>query len=343
MDEFQCIEKFFNKNGSPINPLLSNGFFVGVGDDASVFKLENNPPIVVTSDILVEGVHFSSNIKPASLGNRVLAVNLSDLAAMGANPLGFTLGLGLNKLNYAWLNDFSEGLFGASRLYGCDLLGGDTIKHNSAFNFFSVTAIGYIDGGNALRRNGMKLDDDIWVSGDLGEPISALQLQKESKKLIQPIPKIALGRQLKNVATSSIDLSDGLSSDLRHLMRASFPKNLEDIFVELYFESLVKCLNRNMIKWFAGKKNNLELVFLALQGGDEYELCFSAPSEARSEIRAISEKLDIPLTLIGSVRKRVVEQNRNDEKNKNDGHLWLKSLTNSFDDKYIEKSGYAHF
>ena len=139
MDEFQCIEKFFNKNRSPLNPLLSNRYFVGIGDDASVFKLEKDFPLVVTTDMLVGGVHFSSDIKPSSLGNRVLAVNLSDLAAMGANPLGFTLGLGLNKIDNLWLNDFSEGLFEASRMHSCDLLGGDTIRHGSAFNFFSIS------------------------------------------------------------------------------------------------------------------------------------------------------------------------------------------------------------
>ena len=274
MDEFQCIEKFFKNNGCPINSLLSNRFFVGVGDDASVFKLDKNFPLVITTDMLAEGCIFAE-IEPFFLGKRVLAVNLSDLAAMGACPLGFTLGLGLNALNSSWLFAFSRGLFEASQNYKCELLGGDTIKHKSNYNFFSVTAIGYIDGEKPLRRNGMKIGDDIWVSGDLGEPITALQLQKKSKKLVQPIPKVALGLKIREFATSSIDLSDGLSSDLRHLILASFSENSDKIFVELYFEEMLKCLSQNMY-WFAGKKDNLDLVMLALQSGDEYELCFSA-------------------------------------------------------------------
>ncbi len=343
MDEFQCIEKFFKKNGCPVNSVLSNRFFVGVGDDASVFKLDKNFPIVITTDMLAEGVHFSSEIDPFSLGKRVLAVNLSDLAAMGACPLGFTLGLGLNVLNSSWLLAFSRGLFEVSRNYKCELLGGDTIKHQSSHNFFSVTAIGYIEGEKALRRNGMKLGDDIWVSGDLGEPITALQLQKESKKLLQPIPKVDLGLKIRELATSSIDLSDGLSSDLRHLIGASFPKNSGKIFVELYFEEMLKCLSQNMVNWFAGKKDNLDLVMLALQSGDEYELCFSAPVDARTKIRDIGKNLNLPLTLIGSVRERSSEKNFHWSNNRNDGLVWLKSLTNTFDNIFVEKSGYVHF
>ena len=343
MDEFQCIEKFFKKNGFPVNPLLSNRFFVGVGDDASVFKLDKNFPLVVTTDMLVEGVHFSSEIDPFSLGKKVLAVNLSDLAAMGACPLGFTLGLGLNELNSSWLLTFSRGLFEASQHYKCELLGGDTIKHKSSNNFFSVTAIGYIEGERALRRNGMKLGDDIWVSGDLGEPITALQLQKESKKLLQPVPKVALGLKIREFATSSIDLSDGLSSDLRHMILASFSGNSDNIFVELYFEEMLKCLSQNMVDWFAGKKDNLDLVMLALQSGDEYELCFSAPVNARTKIRDIGKNLNLPLTLIGSVRERSSEKNFHLANNRNDGLVWLKSLTNTFDNIFVEKSGYVHF
>ena len=343
MDEFQCIEKFFKKNGCPVNPLLSNRFFVGIGDDASVFKLDKNFPLVITTDVLVEGVHFSSDIDPFSLGKRVLAVNLSDLAAMGACPLGFTLGLGLNELNSSWLLTFSRGLFEASQHYKCELLGGDTIKHKSSNNFFSVTAIGYIEGERALRRNGMKLGDDIWVSGDLGEPITALKLQKKSKKLVQPIPRVDLGLKIREFATSSIDLSDGLASDLRHLILASFTENSDKIFVELYFEQMLKCLSQNMVNWFAGKKGNLDLVMLALQSGDEYELCFSAPVYARTKIRRIGKNLNLPLTLIGSARERSSEKNFHSANNRNDGLVWLKSLTNTFDYIFVEKSGYVHF
>ena len=122
----------------------------------------------------------------------------------------------------------------------------------------------------------MKLGDDIWVSGDLGEPITALQDAKESKKLLQPMPKVDLGLKIRELATSGIDLSDGLSSDLRHLIVASFQRNSGEIFVELYFEEMLKCLSQDIVNWFAGKKDNLDLVMLALQSGDEYELCFGA-------------------------------------------------------------------
>ena len=117
-------------------------------------------------------------------------------------------------------------------------------QNKSSYNFFSITAIGYIEGEKALRRNGMKLGDDIWVPGDLGEPITALQLQKESKNL-QPMPKVDLGLKIRELATSGIDLSDGLSSDLRHLIVASFQKNSGEIFVELYFEEMLKCLSQD--------------------------------------------------------------------------------------------------
>ena len=169
-------------------------------------------------------------------------------------PLGFTLGLGLNALNSSWLLAFSRGLFEASQNYKCELLGGDTIKHKSNYNFFSVTAIGYIDGEKPLRRNGMKIGDDIWVSGDLGEPITALQLQKKIQKTCPADTQSCFGLKIKEFATSSIDLSDGLSSDLRHLILASFSENPDEIFVELYFEEILKCLSRNMVNWFDGKR-----------------------------------------------------------------------------------------
>ena len=189
----------------------------------------------------------------------------------------------------------------------------------------------------------MKVGDDIWVSGDLGEPITALQLQKESKKLIQPIPKVDLGLKIREFATSSIDLSDGLSSDLRHLILASFSGNSDKICVELYFEEMLKCLSQNMLNWFAGEKDNLDLVMLALQSGDEYELCFSAPVDARTKIRDIGKNLNLPLSLIGSVRERSSKKNFNFANDRNDGLLWLKSLTNAFDNIFVEKSGYVHF
>jgi thiamine-monophosphate kinase len=254
--------------------------------------------MAITSDMLVSGRHFFEDANPEWLGWKALAVNLSDLAAMGAKPLGFTLALSLPEANPVHLEAFSKGLFAIANHYSCPLIGGDTTA--GPLNI-CITAFGSIPKGKAIQRSGALGGDDIWVSGTVGDArliLAALRheidLSQDDLELIearmhQPTPRVELGIALRDIAHSAVDVSDGLLGDLRHILRQS---NKD---AEVFLDRLPK--SATLVKQSADIQNRY-----AAGGGDDYELCFTAPVSKREVLAKISANLHLPLTNIGSIK-----------------------------------------
>ena len=294
MDEFRLIERFFRRDSR------SPEVVVGIGDDGAVVKAEANEQTVLVTDTLVAGVHFPERTDPQDLGYKLLAVNLSDIAAMGATPTWFLLNLVLPDANEIWLEEFSTGLFSLAGEYGVELIGGDTARGPLCV---SATVGGHVKSGTALRRNGAQAGDQLWVSGTLGDAAIGLDLIRgvlEASdqdmsylvgRLNRPKPRIELGLALGAVATSSIDVSDGLLADLGHILResGSLGAIVDVSCLPLSLQAIEACGES-----LARQK--------ALTGGDDYEICFTASSAQRSQIEQLRDNCNVKLTCIGSVR-----------------------------------------
>jgi thiamine-monophosphate kinase len=288
MNEFELIQNYFNW------PLSDPDIELGIGDDAAIFNLDSGYQLVTTTDTLSEGVHFFKNDSPEDIAYKSLAVNLSDIAAMGATAKCFTLAITLPKLDEIWLKQFSESLKQTSEKYNVSLIGGDTTR--GPLNI-TITMMGVVETSKAIKRSGARNGDNIYVSGEIGD--AALCLKKinagerphkaELIKLNRPIPRIELGSALKGIANSCIDISDGLEQDLSHIIKASKVGAMVDI------QELP--LSQSMIKYI---ENNNDWA-LPLCGGDDYELCFTAPENFNSEIINIAEFCKIKITKIGVI------------------------------------------
>ena len=288
MNEFELIQNYFSwEHNEPSIEL-------GVGDDAALFNLPHGHQLVTSSDTLVEGIHFFKDASPSDIAYKSLAVNLSDIAAMGASAKCFTLSLTIPKLDHEWLEKFSSSLKESSRLFNVHLVGGDTTK--GPLNI-TITMMGSIEIDSAIKRSGAKDGDDIYVSGDLGT--AALCLKKindgespnlnELEKLHRPVPQLELGSALKHLANSCIDVSDGLEQDLSHILKASDVGATIDVLKLPIKESVTEYL-KNTNDWS-----------LPLCGGDDYELCFTANKSNRDQIRLLSENLKTKVTKIGEI------------------------------------------
>jgi len=297
LGEFDLIERFF-KTQSDLMLVSSPGSVkLGIGDDCALITSDPHEEMAITSDMLVSGRHFFEDTNPEWLGWKALAVNLSDLAAMGAKPLGFTLALSLPEANPVHLEAFSKGLFAIANHYSCPLIGGDTTA--GPLNI-CITAFGSIPKGKAIRRSGALDGDDIWVSGILGDArltLAALRheidLTQDAIELIkarmhQPTPRIELGIALRDIAHSAVDISDGLLGDLRHILQQS---NKD---AKVFLDRLPK--STTLLKQSADIQNRF-----AASGGDDYELCFTAPVSKREVLTKISANLHLPLTNIGTI------------------------------------------
>ena len=270
--EFELIEKYFSRP--------AHRAALGVGDDCALIEPEPGMQLAVSSDMLVEGRHFLSTVAPERLGHKALAVNLSDLAACGAEPLAFTLALALPRADEAFLAPFARGMFALAERHGCELVGGDTTA--GPLNL-ALTVFGQVPAGQALLRSGARPGHDIWVSGQLGDARLALEVfrgravlagdafEQVRRAMECPEPRIALGLALRGLATSAIDLSDGLVGDLGQVMRRSG--------VGATIE--VDALPRSDI--LAGQGLELQRECL-LSGGDDYELLFTAPVSRREAV-----------------------------------------------------------
>lgn len=287
--EFEIIERYFKKKMKQTA--------LGVGDDAAMIHVRNNYQLAISSDMLIENIHFLKNTNPSHLGWKSLAVNLSDIAAMGAIPKWATLSISLPKINHAWLKKFSKGFFKCADKFGIDLIGGDTTKGPLSI---SITIMGESKKDEALLRSGAKINDDIWVTGQLGLASMGLaNLQGQLKlpprikmKCIRaleiPTPKTFLGSYLSRYANSCIDISDGLIQDLRHILKAS-----------KVGASLL--LNDIPCEKFIHTSKQYQFV---LNGGDDYELLFTAAKKNRTFIKKIAKKTNTPVTMIGNITKK---------------------------------------
>ncbi|MEJ1959493.1 MAG: thiamine-phosphate kinase [Nitrosomonadales bacterium] len=290
MSEFDLIQRYFNR-ATPSAEL-------GVGDDAALLRVGSGMEVAISTDMLVSGTHFLPDTDPFMLGHKTLAVNLSDLAAMGAQPRWALLSLSLPHADDKWLQKFSEGFFALADQYGVELVGGDTTR--GSLNL-CVTIIGEIPPGVALRRSGAQIGDDIWVSGYLGDAALALaHLQGKvqmsaadfslcASALHQPVPRVGLGLALRGVANSAIDVSDGLLADLGHILECS------KLGAEIEFNALpVSSAMRPYLSQTMG-------MHCALAGGDDYELCFTVPVARRDAVENLSRRMGLPLTRIGTI------------------------------------------
>jgi thiamine-monophosphate kinase len=296
--EFDLIQRFFKTQSQAMLANNPGSVILGIGDDCALLKTDPTEEVAITSDMLVCGRHFFADANPEWLGWKALAVNLSDLAAMGAKPLGFTLALALPEPNSAWLEAFSKGLFAIAHQFNCPLIGGDTTA--GPLNI-CITAFGSIPKKKAIRRSGALEDDDIWVSGFVGDArltLAALRHEIElatgdvasiEVRMHQPTPRVHLGLALRGVANSALDVSDGLLGDLKHILKQSSKD------AEIFLNRIPR--SATLRKQTPAIQNQY-----AASGGDDYELCFTAPNSKRDVIAKISADLNLLLTQIGSIK-----------------------------------------
>ena len=287
--EFDLIAKYFAR---PVRRAVLGG-----GDDCALLQPTPGLQWAISTDALVEGRHFLSTVPPDALGHKSLAVNLSDLAACGARPVAFTLSLTLPRVDEAFLAGFADGLYALADAHDIELVGGDTTA--GPLNI-GITVMGEVPPGQALRRNGAKAGDDLWVSGRLGDARLALEafrgtasLRGEAfedvrRAMERPQPRVALGIALRGVASAAIDLSDGLVGDLGHILRASrVGATLREADIP-HGPHVAACT-------LAQRRTCL------LAGGDDYELLFAAPASAHAQVRDAGERAGVPVTCIGTL------------------------------------------
>lgn len=290
LGEFELINRYFVPLGHSSPSLI-----MGIGDDAAIVSFPQ--PVAITMDTLVEGIHFLHDDPPETIGHKVLAVNLSDLAAMGASPSSYLLAITLPKAEDAWLGAFAQGMSTLADRYGVTLIGGDTTSGPLSI---TVTAIGDIDPHRCLKRDAAKIGDDIYVTGTLGAAALFILSRKEGIVLSDsalaacqtayqcPSPRVELGQALLGYAHACIDISDGLVADLGHILKASQVGATLDLNAIPLAQAL-SVLTQDRAQ------------ALAISGGDDYELCFTAPVSARESICHIAKDFHIDITRIGGV------------------------------------------
>jgi thiamine-monophosphate kinase len=286
--EFDLIARYFTRP--------SRTAVLGVGDDAALLRVSPGMELAVSADMLVSGRHFFPDTDAERLGRKALAVNLSDMAAMGALPRWILLSLALPEVDEAWLSRFASGLLGMAERFGVELVGGDTTR--GPLNI-SITILGEVEAGQALRRDAAQVGDDIWVSGELGGAALALRQLRGAteltsdestaclERLESPEPRVALGRRLIGLAHAAIDVSDGLLADLGHVLERS-GKGAH--------------IDWEKVPTAVALRTRPDLIpACALAGGDDYELCFTAPAAHRNPILAAAAAAKSPVTRIGRV------------------------------------------
>jgi thiamine-monophosphate kinase len=298
MGEFELIARYFTRPAR-----AQAGVALGVGDDCALLRPAAGMQLAVSSDMLVQGRHFLSTVDPFLLGHKALAVNLSDLAACGARPLAFTLALALPRAEAAWLEPFSRGLFALADAHGCELVGGDTTQ--GPLNI-CITVFGEVPGGQALLRSGARAGDDLYVSGTLGDARVALEVFRGTlsvdaavfaatrQRMEQPTPRVALGQALRGVATSAVDISDGLLGDLGHILRAS------GVGASIETATALQLMACTLGATPAALDGERQLQYV-LSGGDDYELAFTAPPGAREAVATASAQSATQVTRIGRI------------------------------------------
>ena len=275
MNEFELINRYFRRTAA------APGVVVGIGDDGAVLAPDPNKQQVQVIDTLVEGVHFPPQTSAADIAYRAVAVNLSDIAAMGAEPRWMTLALTLGNAEEEWLESFASGLFEAADEHKVSLIGGDTTSGQAVTVTIAVT--GEVEEGKALLRSAARAGDSIYVTGTVGDAAAGLALLQRgesddflSRRFLRPTPRIAIGRALVGVATAAIDISDGLAGDLQKLLLASGAGAEIEIATLPLSDAL--CARFDLE----------QQLHFALQGGDDYELCFTSSDPAVEKIAGVT-------------------------------------------------------
>ncbi|MFM0735695.1 thiamine-phosphate kinase [Paraburkholderia xenovorans] len=296
LSEFSLIDRFFARRAAAQSPRPAEGT-LGIGDDCALLAPPPGEMLAVSTDMLVEGRHFFADVDPEALGHKALAVNLSDLAAMAAKPQAFTLAFSLPKADEAWLAAFSNGLFALAERYGCDLVGGDTT--GGPLNL-CITVFGSVPPHAALRRDTAQPGDDIWISGTLGDARAGLGVLRGEwaadagdtatfrRALERPEPRVVLGLALRGIAHAALDLSDGLAGDLLHILERSKVQATVDVDAVPRSEAL-----RRLAPDIQRR--------CTLAGGDDYELCFTAPVAARAQVENAGREAAVAVTRIGTI------------------------------------------
>jgi thiamine-monophosphate kinase len=296
LGEFDLIDRFFGR-AARAGRTEGGAVALGIGDDCALLTPTPGHQWLVTADMLVEGRHFLSTVSPRRLGHKALAVNLSDLAACGATPRAVFLSLALPRVDEAFLAGFAQGLFELADAQGIVLAGGDTTAGPLNLN---ITAMGEVPAGQALLRSGARVDDDIWVSGTLGDArlalevfrgtlsLSAAQFDEVRLRMEMPEPRVALGKALRGLATSAVDVSDGLAGDLGHVLQRS------NVGATLRLADLP----RSAV--LGAMPEDLQRLCL-LTGGDDYELVFTAPPDARQRVLEAGRGAGTPVYRIGRI------------------------------------------
>ena len=302
MGEFDLIARYFKR---PTKRAV-----LGVGDDCALLAPTPGMHMAMSSDMLVEGRHFLSTVEPARLGHKALAVNLSDLAACGAEPTAFTLALSLPRIDEVWLDGFSTGLLQLANDHGCELVGGDTTQ--GPLNI-CITAFGEVPPGDALLRQNAQIGDDIYVSGTVGDARLALEVFRGTQSLDaksfeavrtrmeMPTPRIALGIALRAIANAAIDVSDGLLGDLGHILQRSQVGAQIDTTWLQYSNTFGEDAQAAGISSVLAQLPWNKRIEFALAGGDDYELCFTAPVHQREMVHAAAWESNTPVTRIGRI------------------------------------------
>ncbi len=279
LSEFELIRKYFAR------PARSAVF--GVGDDCALLRPAAGMELAVSTDLLLEGRHFRAGAEPRALGHKALAVNLSDMAAMGAAPRWATLALALPSADEAWIAAFAGGFYALAERYRVELIGGDTVQGPLAV---CVTILGEVPAGLALFRAGAAPGDDIWVSGELGGAALGLvqpEVSAALKRLNEPEPRVELGERLRGLASAAIDVSDGFAQDLGHVLERS------GVGAVVHYDSLPK---------FPADDPSVQRRCV-LSGGDDYELVFTASQEHRARIDALAREIGVALARVGSIQR----------------------------------------
>ncbi|MBL1260598.1 MAG: thiamine-phosphate kinase [Thiotrichaceae bacterium] len=327
--EFELIERYFTGAGSERDDVV-----LGVGDDAAILSLPVGHELVVSTDTLVSGVHFFPEVDPHSLGHKALAVNLSDLAAMGARPAWVTLALTLPQVDEAWLAAFSQGFAVLAHQHGVQLIGGDTTSGPLSI---TVQAMGFVEQGCAWRRDAAKPGDLIYVSGTLGDAGLALEAIQQQiafpqdeligiiSRLEKPTPRIVDALALHGLVNAAIDLSDGLLSDLGHILKASGVGAVIEL-AQLPLSPAFRACQQNKM---ASQLSDECWQMLPLSAGDDYELCFTVKRQAQGDVELLLLAQGIEACCIGVIDA--------------DTEAGLRCMQKNGEQYQTEQSGYEHF
>jgi thiamine-monophosphate kinase len=292
LNEFELITRYFARQ-----PVARPDVALGIGDDAAILDVPHGQQLVVSTDMLVAGVHFPENTDAVSIGHKSLAANLSDLAAMGATPAWYTLNLSLPQADTGWLEGFCQGMFTLALKHNVALVGGDTTRGPLTIG---IQIMGLVPHGQALKRAGARSGDRIYVTGLLGEAALGLRVAQGQLKLPdeylanvltqfnRPMPRVSVGLWLRGLASACIDISDGLAADLGHILAASAVGariHLKRLPLSPAYDAAFE-----QVGWQA-----------ALAGGDDYELCFTIPPAQETAFRIASAQFGVPCSYIGDI------------------------------------------